>query len=158
MKKILGTILIIGCLFLTLTGCSNDNLNYTTKEIADKVYEGFKENELPVIEKNDMKTLIESELFSLENDLGITELNYEEATVSQPNIGSIAHSVVVIKLKDGEDVTAKVEEIKTNINPRKWFCVEAEQVYVENRGNIIIAVMADKTTADKIIENFRNIK
>lgn len=158
MKKILGTILIIGCLFLTLTGCSNDNLNYTTKEIADKVYEGFKEDELPIIEKNDMKTLIESELFSLENDLGITELNYEEATVSQPNIGSIAHSVVVIKLKDGEDVTAKVEEIKTNINPRKWFCVEAEQVYVENRGNIIIAVMADKTTADKIIENFRNIK
>lgn len=158
MKKILGTILIIGCLFLTLTGCSNDNLNYTTKEIADKVYEGFKEDELPIIEKNDMKTLIDSELFSLENDLGITELNYEEATVSQPNIGSIAHSVVVIKLKDGEDVTAKVEEIKTNINPRKWFCVEAEQVYVENRGNIIIAVMADKTTADKIIENFRNIK
>ena len=63
-----------------------------------------------------------------------------------------------IKLKDTEDVTAVTQNIKDNINPRKWFCVEAEQVYVENRGNIIIAVMADKVTADKIIENFRNLE
>ena len=158
MKRILGTIVIIAALFACLTGCSNDSLNYTSMQIAEKVYEGFKEDELPMLEKSDMSTMIENQLFSLENDLGIKELNYEEATVSQPMMGSIPHSVVIIKLKDTEDAAVVTQEIKDNINPRKWVCVEAEQVYVENRGNTIIAVMADKTTADKIIENFRNLK
>lgn len=158
MKKILGTIVIIASLFICLTGCSSDNLNYTSMEIVEKVYSGFGEEDLPMLEKTDMKTMIENEMFSLENDLGIKELNYEEATVSQPMMGSIAHSVVVIKLKDTEDAATVAAEIKEKINPRKWVCVEAEQVYVENRGNTIIAVMADKKTADKIIENFRNLK
>ena len=158
MKKLLNTIVVIALIFACLTGCSNNDLKYTTAEIAEKVYEGFKKNELPTLEKKDMKTMIDDQNFNLEIDLGIKELNYEEATVSQPTIGSIPHSVVVIKLKDTEDVTAVTQNIKDNINPRKWFCVEAEQVYVENRGNIIIAVMADKVTADKIIENFRNLK
>ena len=158
MKRILGTVIIIASLFMCLTGCSNNELNYTTMEIMQKVYEGFAEDELPMLEKTDMKTMIDNQMFTLENDLGIKELNYEEATVSQPNMGSIAHSVVVIKLKDGEDAASVAAEIKEKINPRKWVCVEAEQVYVENRGNTIIAVMAEKKTADKIIENFRNLK
>lgn len=158
MKKILGTIIIIASLFVCLTGCSNDNLKYTSLEIVEKVYEGFGQDELPMLEKTDMKTMIDNQMFTLENDLGIKELNYEEATVSQPMMGSIAHSVVVIKLKDGEDAEKVTAEIKEKINPRKWVCVEAEQVYVENRGNTIIAVMADKKSADKIIENFRNLK
>ena len=157
MKKILSTIIIIASLFVCLTGCSDKNLNYTTMEIIEKVYEGFGQDELPMLEKTDMKTMIDNEMFTLENDLGIKELNYEEATVSQPMIGSIPHSVVVIKLKDSEDTEAVAAEIKEKINPRKWVCVEAEQVYVENRGNIIIAVMADKASADKIIDNFRKI-
>ena len=33
-----------------------------------------------------------------------------------------------------------------------------EKVFVENRGNIIIAVMADEKSAKKIIENFRNLQ
>ena len=37
MKKILGTIIIIASLLMCLTGCSNDELNYTTKEIMDKL-------------------------------------------------------------------------------------------------------------------------
>ena len=155
MKKILGTIVIIASLFICLTGCSSDNLNYTSMEIVEKVYSGFGEEDLPMLEKTDMKTMIENEMFSLENDLGIKELNYEEATVSQPMIGSIAHSVVVIKLKDTEDAATVAAEIKEKINPRKWVCVEAEQVYVENRGNTIIAVMAEKKTADKIIEKIK---
>lgn len=158
MKKILSTIIIIASLFVCLTGCSDKNLNYTTMEIIEKVYEGFGQDELPMLEKTDMKTMIDNEMFTLENDLGIKELNYEEATVSQPMMGSIAHSVVVIKLKDSEDAAAVAAEIKEKINPRKWICVEAEQVYVENRGNVIIAVMADKASADKIIENFRNLE
>ena len=158
MKKILSTIIIVASLFVCLTGCSNNNLNYTTMEIVEKVYEGFGQDELPMLEKTDMKTMIDNQMFTLENDLGIKELNYEEATVSQPMIGSIPHSVVVIKLKDSEDAEAVAAEIKEKINPRKWVCVEAEQVYVENRGNIIIAVMADKASADKIIDNFRKIE
>ena len=33
-----------------------------------------------------------------------------------------------------------------------------EKVFVENRGNVIIAVMADEKSAKKIIENFRNLQ
>ena len=127
-------------------------------EIMQKVYEGFAEDELPMLEKTDMKTLIDSEMFNLETDLGIKELNYEEATVSFPTIGSVPHQVVVIKLKDGEDAVTITANIKEKINPRKWVCVKAEKVFVKKRGNKIIAVMADEKSAKKIIENFRNLQ
>lgn len=72
-------------------------------------------------------------------------------------INAIAHSVGVVKLKDGADVEKVKREIKEKANPRKWVCVEAESVIVESRGNTIILIMSFEDIADKIATNFRNL-
>ena len=152
MKKIVSIILVIMTLFM-FTGCSSKeaNLTYTPTEIVEKMYEGFGEDELPSIGN---KELITEEL---EYNLGLTELDFVEGTVSEPMIGSIAHSVVVVRVKEGVDVAKTVEDIKAKVNPRKWVCVEAETVLVESKGDIIVLVMSNNDTATRMMENFKKI-
>ena len=49
--------------------------------------------------------------------------------------------------------TAKTT-IKDHADPRKWICVEAESVVVENVGDVILFVMADTDTANAIRNTF----
>lgn len=152
MKKILGVLFVVGALFI-LTGCSNkeQNLTLTPTEIVAKMYEGFGEDELPMLGE---KELVAEEL---EYNLGLTELDFVEGTISEPMIGSIPHSVVVVRVKEGVDVEKTVADIKTKVNPRKWVCVEAETVLVESKGDIIVLVMSTNDTATKLMENFKKI-
>ena len=80
-----------------------------------------------------------------------------EGLVSQPMIGAIPHFAGLIRLPEGADVNAVVEDIKANADPRKWICVEAEKVVVEARGNVVLFVMSSTATADVMAENFQNI-
>ena len=152
MKKILGVLFVVGALFM-LTGCSNkeQNLTLTPTEIVAKMYEGFGEDELPMLGERE---LVAEEL---EYDLGLTELDFVEGTISEPMIGAIPHSVVVVRVKEGVDVAKTVADIKANVNPRKWVCVEAETVLVESKGDIIVLVMSTNDTATKLMENFKKI-
>ena len=38
--------------------------------------------------------------------------------------------------------------LEENADPAKWICVEAESVVVENVGDVILFIMADKDVAD----------
>ena len=153
MKKILSLLVVVGALFM-LTACGNKEENLTLKptEIVAKMYEGFGEDELPML--GDRELVAEE----LEYHLGITELDFVEGTVSEPMIGSIPHSVVVVKVAEGVDVAKTVAVIKAKANPRKWVCVEAETVLVESKGDIIVLVMSNNDTAVKMMENFKKIK
>lgn len=69
-------------------------------------------------------------------------------------IGSIAHSVVLMRLSDGSDVEGIAKQVKDNADPRKWICVEAEKTIVKTNGNLVLLVMSDTATADAIAANF----
>ena len=152
MKKIISILFVIGALFM-FTGCSNNeqNLTLTPTEIVAKMYEGFAEEDLPMLGD---KELIAEEL---EYNLGLTELDFVEGVVSEPMMSSIAHSLVVVRVKEGVDVAQTVADIKAKVNPRKWFCVEAETVLVESKGDIIVLVMSNNDTATKMMENFKKL-
>jgi hypothetical protein len=153
MKKIISILLVIGTLFM-FTGCSKEaNLTQTPSEIVAAMYEGFGEEELPMM-------LGERELVAdeLEYNLGLTELNFVEGTVSEPMISSIAHSVVVVRVAEGVDIEQTKADIKANVNPSKWLCVTADSVLVESKGDIIVLVMSSNELAPKLMENFKNLK
>ena len=155
MKKLVAILMALAALFM-LAGCGQKNngeanLTQTPSEILEKMYEGFGEDELPVLAN---KELIDEEL---EYNLGLTELDYKEGMISEPMMGSIAHSVVVIRLNENADVEKVVEDIKANVNPRKWVCVEAEKVIVESKGDVVVLIMSNKDTETKMIENFRKL-
>ena len=66
---------------------------------------------------------------------------------SEPMIGSSAHSIVLIRVNDGSDIAKIKEDIKTNVDPRKWICVgvDPENVVVDNIDNMIILIMDERS-------------
>ena len=79
------------------------------------------------------------------------------AVYSEPMIGSIAHCVVLMQLPEGADVAAFAETVETNMDPRKWICVEAEEAFVKTSGQYVLLVMSEKATADAIAANFDTV-
>ena len=70
--------------------------------------------------------------------------------------GSIAHSVVLVRLKDGSDVEKVKTTIKEKVDPRKWICVAAENVVVKSKGNLVILIMVNDGL-EELEEGFNNL-
>ena len=82
----------------------------------------------------------------------------EYAVVSEPMISSQAHSLVLLKVKDGVNANEIARKMSEGINPRKWICVSAKNLYATNSGNIVFLVMTENTQATtSIYESFKNI-
>ena len=124
MKKILCLLTTL-VLTLTLTGCGEKNVQGSLEEIMNKVYASIPEEERPMMLMNTEVTKENVEMY-----LGTSNIEYEEALASESATGSIAHSVVLVRVKDNANVEAIKEKIENNVNPRKWICVEAEEVEV----------------------------
>ena len=148
MKKILFMLVALISI-ISLTGCGEKNVEGSLEEIMDKVYASIPEDERPMMLMNTEVTKENVEMY-----LGTKDIEYEEALASESGVGSIAHSVVLIRVKDNADVESIKEKIEKNVNPRKWICVEAEEVEVESKGNLIILIMSSKTNAEKIETEF----
>lgn len=151
MKKIITLTLLVFASLVILSGCQKeDNIELSMNEVVDKLYVGLEDN-MPMvgsteITKNNMKSYI-----------GIDNLDIKEGVASEALIGSIAHSVVVLRVNDKVDVEEAKNEIKENANPRKWVCVEAEKVIVKSKGDVIILIMSNNELAPKIESNFDNL-
>lgn len=72
-------------------------------------------------------------------------------------IGSIPHSVVLLKLPEDADVAAVAADIEANMDPRKWICVEAEATMVKTSGQYVLMVMSSQATVDAISANFDTV-
>lgn len=152
MKKIFSIFLVFSALLVVLTGCGKkETLDMSLEDILAKVYEGFGEDELPSLNN----TQITKD--NMAYYLGVDTIDFKEGLASEPIMSSIAHSVVVLRVADGVDIEKAKQEIRDNVNPAKWLCVEAEKVIVDNNDDVIILIMASNDTADKILNNFKNL-
>ena len=152
MKKVL-LVIIMFVLCLTLTGCKDKNVEGSLEEIMTKVYSTLKQDETPMMLTN---TQITEE--NVEAYLGTADIKFKEALASESATGSIAHSVVLIRVDEKTNVEQVKEKIENSVNPRKWICVEAEEVEVESKGNLILLEMSNEKTAEKITEQFEKLK
>lgn len=148
MKRIL-LVFVTMFLALTLTGCGEKNVQGSLEEIMDKVYASIPEEERPMMLMN---TEVNEE--NVEMYLGTSDIEFEEALASESATGSIAHSVVLVRVKDNSNVELIKEKIENSIDPRKWVCVEAEEVEVESKGNLIILIMSSESNVNKIETEF----
>ena len=117
-------------------------------EILDGIYEGYNE---------EMPMLATTEITDAETFEWMTFATYAEgyeAAVSEPMMGSIAHSVVLVRVPEEADVEAVRAEIEEKHDPRKWICVEAEKTAVIAHNNTILLVMSSTALADVVIANF----
>lgn len=67
----------------------------------------------------------------------------DAAIVSEPMMGSQAYSLVLVRLKDKADAADIAQKMADGIDPRKWVCVEADELTVVSKDNIIMLFMAD---------------
>ena len=150
--------LFIGVMFIALfgSGCGADkNVSGTLEEIMTKVYADIPEDERPMMLTN---TEVNEE--NIEYYLGTKDIEYVEALASESGIGSIAHSVVLVRAKDNADIEKIKTDIKEKVDPRKWLCVgvEREDLIVKNKGNLIILIMVeDENTRTKLEEGFNSL-
>ncbi len=147
-KKFGLGLLIIGVLFLTGCSAKEENIEGSLEEIMDKLYEGISEDELPMGLSN-----IEIISENVEGYLGTSDIEFESALASESMVGSIAHSIILVRAKENQDIEALKKQIEDSINPNKWVCVTAENVVVKNKGDLILVIMTNEL-APKIEENF----
>lgn len=151
-KSLLLALVLVGTVMLPV-GCGKQaNVEGTLDELMDKVYADVAEENKPMMLMN---TEVTEE--NVEYYLGSADIEYEEALASESAVGSIAHSVVLVRTKDGADIEAIKTKIKENVDARKWICVEAEKVTVENKGNLIILIMSSEDTTKTILNSFNNL-
>ena len=77
---------------------------------------------------------------------------------SAPMMSSIAYQCVLLRVSEDQDIEAAKKLLEENADPAKWICVEAESVVVENVGDVILFIMADKDVADAAKEAFLALK
>lgn len=90
--------------------------------------------------------------------IGEAKVDITEGIACEPMMTARAHSVCLLRLKDGADVEAAKREIAENANPRKWICVGVaeENVRVENVGNLVILIM-DDNDPDGLMQAFKTL-
>lgn len=157
MKKKLFTFAICFMTFFMVTACGSKKVYVEGKleDLMTKLYDGISEDQLPMYLQNQTLTAEDIAYY-----IGTDDIKWKEAIASESMVGSVAHSVVLIRMAEDatdEDITSAKTKIKENANPRKWLCVEAENVFVENKGNLIVLIMSD-AKANTIKENFENLK
>lgn len=153
LKKFSLLIIIFMGAFL-LTGCGN--VEGSLEDIMAQVYADIPEDQRPMMLMN---TEINDE--NIEYYLGTKDIEYEEALASEPGVGSIAHSVVLLRTKDNANIEEIKDKIEDSVNPRKWVCVwvEEDDVVVENNGNLVILIMVeDEATREKLEDSFEKLK
>lgn len=155
-KKLYAVILTVAMTAALFAGCGEPkekNLTGTSEEILNQVYENADlDADFKAALENFQTTPIDETME--EYVLGTTDVEYTDAVCSAPLMSSIAYQCVVLRVPEGSNVAETMQKLKDSADPRKWICVEAESVVVENVGDVILYVMADQTTADAIKASF----
>lgn len=162
MKKL--TVLFVAMLMsLSMVGCGSKTskgdpiLSEDLTYILEKVYESadFDKEQKDAIKNYETTKLDES---NAEFILGSEEVKFKEGILSAPLQNVIPYQLVLLRLEDGSDIEATKEILSKNANPRKWVCVEAEEVVVENIDNIVLFMMANEAEATAVKNAFMNLE
>lgn len=103
---------------------SVDLSDKTTAEIISMIYE-----KKPVDLFLDTVTLDLSDADTVKFIAGLSSTDgIKEISVSEPMMGSQAYSMVLVRVSDSANAASVAQTMKDNINPRKWICVEADDI------------------------------
>lgn len=177
MKKIFAMLLALAMLF-SFTACGGAATKPTTEPTtapteAVKTVEGTMEELLnKVIEIQpvefmggtmpiDLTDTSEDGLWNIKYNTGLDNAdNITEAAVFGPMMGSMAYSMVMVRTAEGADVKTVAEGMKNGIDPRKWICVEADDLQVVSYGDVVMLIMVDSTsgmTSQSFVDAFAQV-
>lgn len=162
LKKLIVSVLVIALAFGVVACKKSDgkDLPNNEQDQGKKELTGSLEDIMKSLYKDTEVSadMLQNTVLTDENSLyfsGLEKLNGAEGLASEKMINIAAHSVVLLRVKEGTDVEAIKTEIKEKVDPRKWICVgvDREKLIVDNIGNTILLIM-DNNISEKIHENF----
>ena len=125
------------------------------QNMINTIYEGV-EAELPPTLNTQVVDISNVDILKSYTGLSSNE-NIDAVVVSEPMIGSQAYSLVLVKVKDGQDANAIAKEMSENIDTRKWICVEAEKLYATSQDNLAVLIMANDEWATPVSNRIKEI-
>lgn len=84
----------------------------------------------------------------------------KEGAVYEPMMGSQAFSLVLVRVADAAKAEQVAKDMKANIDPRKWICVQADQVMLAGYGDVVMFIMLDSQlgkTAQSYVDAFQKV-
>ena len=170
MKKIVAIVLALS-LVLSLAACGGKKnqetdapalkVEGTMEELLNKTIEQrpveFMGGVLPV----DLTDSSEDGLWALKSYTGLDDAaKITEAAAFEPMMGSMAFSMVMVRTAEGADSKAVAEAMKSGIDPRKWICVEADDLKVAGFGDVVMLIMVNSDggmTAQSFVDAFATV-
>ena len=141
MKKLIAMILVLA-MAIAMTACGGSK--------ATPLAGTMEENVLKVMEIAPVEFMGGSMPVDLSDPDGVfyfTGLSdpsqITDASVYEPMMGSQAFSLVMVRTAEGVDAKAVAQEMKDNIDPRKWICVGADQVMAAGYADTVMFIMVD---------------
>ena len=169
MKKFLSVILVL-TMVLSMAACGKkaqetvpaaQTVAGTMEELLNKTIEQrpveFMGGVIPV----DLTDSSEDGLWALKSYTGLDSAEkISEAAAFEPMMGSLAFSMVMVRLADGADAKSVAESMKSGIDTRKWICVEADDLKVAGFGDVVMLIMVNSDsgmTAQSFVDAFAKV-
>ena len=169
MKKTFAMLLALAMMF-SMVACGGQTTEPTTAptEASTPALEGTLEEILnKVVEQNPVEFMggvMPVDLADPDAVFYMTGLNsadgITEAAVFEPMMGSIAFSMVMVRVAEGTEAKTVAEAMKNGINTRKWVCVEANDLMIATYGNVAMLIMVDSNngmTAQSFVDAFQTV-
>ena len=171
MKKITAMILAM-VMVLSLAACGGKDagnsasqetkkLEGTMEELVNKVIEAQPVEFMGGIMPVDLGDTSEDGKWALSYFTGLQDASaITDVAVYEPMMGSQAFSLVMVRTVEGADPKAVAEEMKAGIDPRKWICVQADQVMLAGYGDVVMFIMLDSAlgkTAQSYVDAFEKV-
>ena len=176
MKKVLSLVMALVLTLSVFTACGNKTAATTPAETtaaAVATVEGTTEELLnQIVTENpvefmggvipvDLTDTSEDGLWAVKSYTGLEDAaSLTEAAVFEPMMGSIAFSMVLVRVAPEADAKAVAEAMKSGIDTRKWICVEANDLLVAGIGDVVMLIMLDSEsglTAQSFVDAFAKV-
>ena len=169
MKKFVAVVLALA-MVLSMAACGKKTeeteapalkVEGTMEELLNKTIEQrpveFMGGVIPV----DLTDTSEDGLWVLKNYTGLDSAeSITEAAAFEPMMGSLAFSMVMVRLAEGTDAKTVAESMKSGIDTRKWICVEADDLKVAGFGDVVMLIMVNSDsgmTAQSFVDAFAKV-
>lgn len=121
-----------------LEGTMEENVT----KIMEKVPVEFMGGLIPI----DLTDTSEDGMWMIQSFTGLDSAEkITDVAAFEPMTGSQAFSLVMVRVADAAEAKAVAEQMKENIDPRKWICVGADEVMAAGYSDTVLFIMLDST-------------